>query len=78
MKTAISLPDLLFKEAERTRRRLRVSRSELYARALKEYLDSQRSRNTTEALNRVYDSESSQLDPVVAAMQWTSLGREKW
>jgi metal-responsive CopG/Arc/MetJ family transcriptional regulator len=38
MKTAVSLPDDLFRLAEATARRLRVSRSELYAKAIAEFL----------------------------------------
>jgi metal-responsive CopG/Arc/MetJ family transcriptional regulator len=40
MKTAISLPDPLFKAGEKAARRLGVSRSQLYARALRQYLES--------------------------------------
>ncbi len=36
MKTAVSLPDDLFRMAEAAARRLQVSRSELYARAITE------------------------------------------
>jgi hypothetical protein len=38
MKTAVSVPDTLFRRAERTAKRLGISRSELYARALGEFL----------------------------------------
>ena len=38
MKTAISIPDPLFKEAERLTKRLRIPRSQLYARALEDYI----------------------------------------
>ncbi|MFM5891936.1 MAG: ribbon-helix-helix domain-containing protein, partial [Dolichospermum sp.] len=38
MKTAISLPDPVFEEAESLARQLGVSRSELYTKALKAYL----------------------------------------
>lgn len=38
MKTAISLPDSIFKEAESLTKKLGVSRSELYTKALKAYL----------------------------------------
>ena len=38
MKTAVSLPDDLFKGAENLRRRLKISRSEVYRRAIAEYL----------------------------------------
>ena len=32
----------------------------------------------TEALNRVYDEEPSQLDNAIAQMQWRSLPKEDW
>ena len=38
MKTAISLPDPVFEEAESLARQLGLSRSELYTKALKAYL----------------------------------------
>lgn len=38
MKTAISLPDDLFRRADRLAERMSVSRSELYRRAVEEYL----------------------------------------
>lgn len=38
MKTAISIPDQLFHEVEQCSRRLRVSRSRLFADAAREYL----------------------------------------
>jgi metal-responsive CopG/Arc/MetJ family transcriptional regulator len=53
MKTAVSLPDKLFTGAERLARRLKVTRSELYARALDEYLSRHAPDAVTEALDRV-------------------------
>jgi len=50
MKIAVSLPDGLFKMAEATSRRLRVSRSELYAKALAEFLKRQQENTITERL----------------------------
>jgi predicted transcriptional regulator len=38
MKTAVSIPDEVFQQAERVAKRLKKSRSELYAEALAEYL----------------------------------------
>jgi metal-responsive CopG/Arc/MetJ family transcriptional regulator len=78
MKTAISLPDPLFEAADRLARRLGISRSELYAAALGEYLRSHRDEGVTEALNRVYQEEDSSLDPVVEALQAASLSRDEW
>ncbi len=79
MKTAISLPDALFEAGERLAKRLGVSRSELYATALAEFVASNRSRGVRERLDEVYgDGESSELDPVVAALQAASLDAEDW
>jgi hypothetical protein len=38
MKTAISIPDEVFRDAERAAKRLGVTRSELFTRAVREYL----------------------------------------
>ena len=78
MKTAISIPDPLFKEAERLMKRLRIPRSQLYARALEAYLQRQRSKGIKEALDEVYRTESSELDPVLTRLQSEALGREDW
>lgn len=78
MKTAISIPDPLFKAAERAAKRQKVSRSRLYAKAIQEYLDRRRSREITKALNEIYSKEPSELDPVLARMQSEALGREDW
>jgi metal-responsive CopG/Arc/MetJ family transcriptional regulator len=78
VKTAISIPDPLFKEAERLTRRLRIPRSQLYARALEAYLQRQRSKGIKEALDEVYGTESSELDPDLAAAAYHILAKEKW
>jgi len=78
MKTAISLPDPLFEAADQLAKRLGMSRSELYATAVEEYLKSHRSEGVTEALNRIYREEPSNLDPVISAIQAASLPRDEW
>lgn len=55
MKTAISLPDDLFRAAERQAQRARKSRSQLYAEALAEYLARHAPEEVTEAMNRVVE-----------------------
>lgn len=52
MKTAISLPDELFQQAESLAKREKLSRSELYARALAQYLDQRQEEALLERLNR--------------------------
>ena len=79
MKTAISLPDELFEAAERVAKRLGLSRSELYQRALAKFLESQNSAAVTAELNQVYSTEEKRrLDPVLDNLQRASLVREDW
>ncbi len=78
VKTAVSLPDELFALAEAEAKRLRVSRSELYARAISEYVRRLRDDEITAKLNEVYSGVSSELDPTLMRMQLLSLPMEKW
>lgn len=78
MKTAISLPDLIFEEAEALAQQLGMTRSELYTEALKAYLRRHNREQILAKLNEVYSKESSELDPVVTKMQFMSLPREVW
>ena len=55
MKTAVSLPDDLFRAAERHAKRQRKSRSRLYAEALAEYLARHGPDEVAEAMNRVVE-----------------------
>ncbi len=78
MKTAISLPDSVFEQAEALARQLGVSRSELYTKALQAYLKRYNREQRLLKLNQVYGTESSELDPVMARMQFMSLPYEDW
>jgi len=78
MKTAISIPDHIFEEAEKLAQRLGMSRSELYATAVSEYLREYRGEKVTEKLNEVYQQESSKLDPVSHTLQFASLQKDEW
>ena len=51
MKIAVSVPNEVFERAERLAKRLKVSRSELYSRALREYLARHAPDEVTAALN---------------------------
>ncbi len=76
MKTAISIPDELFESAERFARRQGMSRSELYATALRHYLQEHRSEGITEQLDEIYGMEDSALDPAIARLQARSLPKD--
>lgn len=77
MKTAISLSSEVFDAAERLRERLGMPRSRLYAKAVEAYVKSFRTTGVREALDAVYATESSAVDPVLARMQKATLGRER-
>ena len=78
MKTAISIADEVFDEAERLAKKLRISRSELYTKAVAVFVRAQRGKGVKEALDAVYGSEASKLDPLLEKLQAASLPREKW
>lgn len=78
MKTAISLPDPLFAEAEDLAQQLGVSRSQLYALALAEFVSRRKDDDVTARLNAVFRDQSNQLEPNLAEMQWASLPKDEW
>ncbi|MFQ5432505.1 MAG: hypothetical protein ACE5EN_08370 [Nitrospinota bacterium] len=78
MKTAISIPNRIFKDAEKAAKRLGVSRSELYATAVNEYLKSHGRLGITEKLNELYKDGSQPLDAVLVRMQAASIENEDW
>jgi metal-responsive CopG/Arc/MetJ family transcriptional regulator len=55
MKTAISIPDELFEEADLLAHELRRSRSGLYAQAIREYIVRHHPDRVTEALDALCD-----------------------
>jgi len=78
MKTDISIPDQIFNAAEELARRLECSRSELYARALSEFVRRHSHEGVTKALNELYGREDARPDEELLAMQKLSIGREEW
>jgi mRNA interferase MazF len=81
MKTAISIPDDVFAKAEALARKKKVSRSNLYVTALREYLQRQERSGVTEELNALVDKvgeDALRVDPAMAAHQSRLLSREDW
>lgn len=56
MKTAVSIPDPVFAEAEALAQRLGISRSNLYARALGAFVASNAPDRVTEAMDAAIDA----------------------
>ncbi|MEI7704574.1 MAG: ribbon-helix-helix protein, CopG family [Deltaproteobacteria bacterium] len=78
MKTAISLPDDLFAEADRLARRLSKSRSELYRDAVQEYLARHDPEEITRALDRVAERLDPREDGFARAAAFAALRRGEW
>jgi len=79
MKTAISIPDDLFEAADKMARKLKISRSELYQRAVTHFLQQQGSDIVRESLDRVYSKKSNRgLDPLVRAISEQIIMEEDW
>ena len=78
MKTAISIPDEVYQDAERLARRTKKSRSRLYGEALKEYLARHLPDEVTEAMNRACAEVGETQDPFVSAAARRTLERSEW
>jgi metal-responsive CopG/Arc/MetJ family transcriptional regulator len=79
MKTAISLPDALFESAEALAHQLGVSRSQLFANAVAQFIAHHDQSRVTERLNAVYsDAAAEHPDLGLAALQARSLARDQW
>ena len=79
MKTAVSLPDEVFVHAERYARTRHLSRSRLYAAALREYLARHDDDAVTAAIDGVVaEGISTALDPDLAEVARLTLLRNAW
>lgn len=78
MKTAVSVPDEVFRLAEAAARRLRVSRSQLYSTAISEFLKRQQGTVVTERLNEVYARRPAKMDSALHRAQMGSFEKESW
>lgn len=67
MKVAVSVPDKLGQAVDRAARRLRIPRSQFYARALEAFLRDEEKAGITERLNEVYSRVEQSRDPFLEA-----------
>jgi predicted transcriptional regulator len=78
MKTAISIPEEVFRNAEALARQLSISRSQLYSRALREYVSRHAPDRVTETLDRLCGELDEETDRFVAAASRRILERTEW
>lgn len=78
MKTAVSIPDDVFADAERLARRLKKSRSRLFSDALREYVAHHSGEHVTESLDAVVSTVAQPTDGFVGAVARRRLRRVEW
>lgn len=78
MKAAVSIPDDVFEEADRLAQRLNTSRSQLYSRALKEFLARHAPDQVTETMNRVCDEVGEGSDEFGRRAARNVLKKSEW
>jgi len=78
MKTAISLPDDVFDQADTLASRLHVSRSQLYVMALEKFINEHLENNITEKLNDYIDKHGQPIDPVFLNASLKDMRSVEW
>ena len=75
MKITVHIPDAIFKAADQFAQELGISRSELFARALEEYLERHDHTAITSQPNEVEDSS---LEPGMNVLSLEALRNQDW
>lgn len=78
MKIAVSIPDDVFEEAERLAAEWQTSRSQLYSRALQEFVAKHAPDRLTEAMNRVINEVGGEVDEFTERASRQLLEHVEW
>ncbi|MCD9189286.1 MAG: hypothetical protein LUM44_22910 [Pyrinomonadaceae bacterium] len=78
MKTAVSIRDNIFQNAEKYAKKAKISRSKLYSDALEEYLAKRNEEELIAQINAVCEEVDTSLDPAIREYKNRVLKREKW
>jgi metal-responsive CopG/Arc/MetJ family transcriptional regulator len=78
MKVAVSIPDEVFAETESLAKRLKASRSEVYSRALHEFLGRHAPERVTEQMNRAVQDVGAEYDAFSARAARRVLKQSEW
>ena len=78
MKTAVSIPDDIFRGAERLARKTKRSRSRLFSDALKEYLARHTPDSVTVAMDRTWAELDEAKDEFVSSAARRVLEQSEW
>jgi metal-responsive CopG/Arc/MetJ family transcriptional regulator len=77
MKTAISIPDEIFSQAEELAKTMHISRSKLFTLAISEFIEEYDNQGITSKLNKVYQEQESSLDPGLKDYQKAALTNDE-
>ncbi|MFX0136645.1 MAG: hypothetical protein ACFFDN_23605 [Candidatus Hodarchaeota archaeon] len=78
MESTVSIPTDLLEESQKTAQKLGMSLADFFAAALRSYVSKYQFQNVIEQLNKIYETESSSIDPNIIKMQVLSLENESW
>lgn len=78
MKAAVSIPDDVFEQGERLARRMHTSRSQLYARALADFVVQHEEDKITSAMDQVLDDVGSEVDEFTRRAARRTLRHVEW
>lgn len=78
MKAAVSIPDDVFGEGERLARKLKTSRSQLYAMALEHFIARHDDDQITTRMNEVMAQVDGEVEPFTRRAGRRILAREPW
>jgi metal-responsive CopG/Arc/MetJ family transcriptional regulator len=76
VKTALSIPNEVYEAAERLAARPGLSRSELYAKAVEQYVKQYEAENLAALINQACEEVGTSLDPALRKRQDASLTRD--
>jgi metal-responsive CopG/Arc/MetJ family transcriptional regulator len=78
MKTAVSVPNEVYEQAEDLAQRTGRTRSEIYSTALRDYLAHHQAHPVTAAMDRVMSEIDSEPDPFLEAAARETLAEAEW
>ncbi len=78
MKTAISVPNDVFELSERLAKKLKVSRSQVFAMGVKKLAEDHDEEDLIANINKVCEKVDTSVDPVLFKMAMLSLPKEEW
>ncbi len=78
MKTAISVPNDVFELSEKLAKKLKVSRSQIFAMGVKKLAEEYDEEDLIANINKVCEKVDTSVDPVLFKMAMTALPKEEW